>query len=240
MNAIRLSGYLPVVTLTVRQVSRLVAMVDGVDIQLLAPDGRPLFDEDVVPGDWPFVRPAPGTWDIRRWENERIRKPLGGCEALVNPQWSQQTPNTSTLARARQTSYVRVHDTIEDDLTLTRGQWILIHDRKHPVDPPRRSSGTPGQGIRRDGGVAIWLETVESFAWIEIMSADRWSPTPQSGGFPLEYLADLGRIPAPSGALRIAATVEDSYTDIAGRRMQLKVGFEPGAPNQLHIYVNRT
>jgi hypothetical protein len=225
------------VALTVRQVTRLVAMVDGLEVLLLDPASHALREDDaVLPGGWPFVRPAPGHWDLRRWEQERIRRPLKGCQAIVNPTWSNPPPASSTVKRARERSPIFPMSAMRDELRLRAGpQWVVLHDRSRSVTPPRRD-GTFGQIVVIDGGIAMWSSfDDDQGAWVGVEGQYLRS----SDTLNIHLVGSVGEMTFPSGVLRIAVTTEESYSDVMTRRATISVHVHPSMPNGLDVIVQR-
>src|SRR4051794_21175903 len=132
-------------------------MVDGLQVQLLDGAGHAIKDEEAVPGEWPFVRPAPGHWDLNRWMRERITTPLRGCLAVVNPDtFGGLLPLSASMTRARRQATVFPLAAMSDEVLLRTGpQWVVLHDRRRSVSPPRRD-GAFGEILVRDGGLAMW------------------------------------------------------------------------------------
>ena len=213
-------------------------MVDGLEVVLLDADGQAFGDDDLLPGSWPFVRAAPEHWDLNRWADQRIRIPLHGCQALVNPTWAD-TPTmwSTTLQGARERSPVFAHVAMHDEVTLRGGaQWILLHDRNRPIAPPTRD-GKLGQIVVKDHGAAMWMDFDERQGACIAVDGSYDGPPPTTSTIQLN--GNLGEMTFPSGVLRIAATAEDAYTDVMTRRAVVTVRYLPIRTYWLDVTVER-
>ena len=232
-------------SLTAEQTARLIAQVDCVSVELLDSNGSPLADDDLVPGDWAFVRPAPEAWDLRRWERERIRRPLQGCQVRVmDPAHDVVLPVTATLKEARVKSFYFPRCALDDQLYLTQGdQWLVVHDRNTPLSPPTRV-GKFGELRVAANGFALWVAT----GWgvgIDVSISRAVTPitymsSPSDAPF-VDYatlVSEALKIVCPSGALRIAAVADQVHSDVITRRAAVTLHLTPG-PNSVEFVIQR-
>jgi hypothetical protein len=233
------------VSLTAQQTARLIAQVDCVSVELLDSSGSSLADEDLVPGDWAFVRPAPEAWDLSRWERERIRRPLQGCQVRVmDPARDVVLPVTATMKEARVKSFHYPRFALDDQLYLTQGdQWLVVHDRKATLSPPT-GDGKFGEVRMAANGFALWVARGWGLG-IDVsisraVTPTYFMPSPSDATF-VDYATlvseDL-KILCPSGALRIAAVSDQVHSDVITRRAAVTLHLTPG-PNNVQFVIER-
>jgi hypothetical protein len=232
--------------MTAEQVSRLIAMVDHVSVQLLDPHNIALADSDLVPGDWTFVRAAPEEWDLRLWERKRITGPLQGCQVRVmDPGMDVVLPVTATLKEARRKSFHLPLFAFDDEIFLREGgQWVVVGDRKSPLSPPQRQ-GKFGEIRIAATGFALWVAPANDRVGIDISIRRTFAPIHFLNFATKPTYVDYAtltseplKIVCPSGALRVAATTEQIHSDVITRRASVTLYLTPG-PNTVQLVIDR-
>jgi len=213
--------------MTAGEVHRLVALVDGIRIQLLDESGRAFDDGDSLAGEWWFVDPAPGDWTLEEWEEHRIRAPLPGCVAIVDPERQDQLLGSVSMDEARRAAEFLKATNFDSAMELGRSQWVLVHDRERPMARPRRN-GRHGETQLTDEGCALWVEADDDSAWVEVVQTFREIHV--VGRQTVTLQGEMGTVVTPSGALRVSASVEPGHVDVIGRRWDLTLYLPPAIP----------